>query len=237
MSKHHTRLSIAAGVTAAVVAIAVTALAASGSLSTPFAGKPSATQSGSVSATLTHDFAVFTRRIPHSHAATFGGATARVAQLSASQVPVPPNVVAHLQSPYSLSLGQAQYLSTSALPHVGMWIIPGASGECLVSQGVVDPDVADSVCAPASVAAAGRLVKYSWAPDGTPEFIGLAPNGVSSVSVTDASGSVHSVPVQDNVYTVVGGNPSKLDLKGTGGTTSAEVTPPAQSYVPPPATP
>jgi hypothetical protein len=231
MIKPNRRLTRVAAIGGAVAVIAaLTALAAVGSLNSPFAHDRPIRAHGAISPALVRHFAVFNRHLTRSAKATFRRRGARVSQTSAAQVPVSENVSENLHSPYGLVLGASAYLTDSTLPSVQIWLIPGATGECIVSEGVVGAGVADSVCGSDAVASSGRLVKYSWTPGGTPEFIGLAPDGVTAVSVTERNGEVRTLPVQDNVYAVVGGQPTRIQLEGTTVNASIDVSP--ESHAP-----
>ena len=234
--KPNRRVPKVAAIGAAAASIsAITALAAGGSLNSPFAHDRPVRAHGAISRTLVQHFTVFNRHLSKSSTATFRGRSGRVSQASVAKAPLPGSVSESIHSPYGLVLGGTEYLTVSTLPSVQMWLIPGATGECIVTEGVVGVGVADSVCGSAATAASGRLVKYSWTPSGTPEFIGLAPDGVTTVSVAEHTGEVRSIPVQDNIYAVVGGRPTRIELKGTSGETSIAVTP--DPHAPSPAPP
>jgi hypothetical protein len=222
--KRHVTKGAAIG-TAAALICAVTALAAAGAIRSPFARDRPVREHGTISPTLVKHFAVFTRHLSEPSSATFRGRSASVRQATVAQVPLPQAVSENVHSSYELVLGAAEYVSISTLPSVKTWLIPGASGECIVSENLVGPGVADSTCGSDAVAASGTLIKYSWTPSGVPEFIGLAPNGVTSVSVAEGTGASRSIPVEDNIYAVAGGDPAKIKVTGASGETSTEMVP------------
>jgi len=98
-----------------------------------------------------------------------------------------------------------------------VWIVPGKTGVCLVSSGVVGPGVADAVCGTVANAEAGRLTKTSATPAGEPVVVGLAPDGNAAVTVTDVNGSSRRASVTDNLFEIVGGNPGSVNMKGATG--------------------
>ena len=122
-------------------------------------------------------------------------------------VPLPTSIAQGFVSPASLGIdpSQARYVAS-----VGTWVIPGSNGVCLLSVSVAGTGVGSSVCGSTSQAMAGDVVAVTDTPAGAVITTGLAPNGVSSMSVTDADGATATGGVTDNVFQVSGGQPVTL---------------------------
>ena len=134
-------------------------------------------------------------------------------------VPLPPGLAgqftgpAQPPNPYQVDPSLARYAAAA-----DTWVLPGASGVCLYTTGIVGPGVGSEDCASTSTAVAGEFLVYSTTPSGETALVGLAPDGNTSVSVLDADGSTRHVPVADNVYIVMGGKPSTITLLDASGT-------------------
>lgn len=97
------------------------------------------------------------------------------------------------------------------------WVVPGASKVCLVAGSTGPTSVPGSTCAQLAWAEQHGLAIATESSTGTPVVFGLAPNGNTSVEVTETGGSTRSVPVANNVYEIVGGSPKAVKLKGLSG--------------------
>ena len=77
-----------------------------------------------------------------------------------------------------------------------MYLVPTTAGGCLVSA-------ATMVCSTMQALAAGQVAEIDECPVGHPgqlQVVGIAPDGVFSVTVTFVDGSHQDVPVVDNAY-------------------------------------
>jgi hypothetical protein len=94
------------------------------------------------------------------------------------------------------------------------WIQAGSSGICLVAYGNDPhfPKLGDGSCASTVMALAGDMFDRIGQ-----TYVGLVPDGNTTVTVTDADGSTRQIPVTSNVYKVVGGNPSSITLRDASG--------------------
>jgi hypothetical protein len=97
------------------------------------------------------------------------------------------------------------------------WVVPGTSKVCLVAGSTGPTSVPGSTCAELAWAEQHGLAIVTEDSMGTPVVFGLAPNGNTSVEVTETDGSTRSVPVANNVYEIVGGSPKTVRLKGLSG--------------------
>jgi hypothetical protein len=97
------------------------------------------------------------------------------------------------------------------------WVVPGANEICLVAGTTGTHGVPSSICGAISWAEQHGLAIVTEHDKQLPVVLGLAPNGNSSVQVTEADGATQSVAVINNVYEIVGGNPKSVTLKGLSG--------------------
>jgi hypothetical protein len=114
------------------------------------------------------------------------------------------------------------------------WVVPGASKVCLVAGSTGPTSVPGSTCAELAWAEQHGIAIVTEDANGTPVIFGLAPNGNTSVEVTETDGSTKSVSVTNNVYEIVGGSPKTVRLKGLSGaswdrTVGPLPAPPAES--------
>jgi hypothetical protein len=116
-------------------------------------------------------------------------------------------------NPYGVDPNLAEYVASA-----NTWILPGSSGVCLITIGIVRPGVGSGSCNSDLFALSGDFFVDSkkW-PTRQIVLVGLAPDGNQTVSVTDADGSTHHVPVTDNLYVVTGGDPSSITLRDASG--------------------
>lgn len=96
------------------------------------------------------------------------------------------------------------------------WVVPGTTEVCLI-YGPMPEGGYGGVCDTIAAAAHGLAV-YTEGAGHDPIVIGLVPNGNTSVQVTNADGSKESVPVANNVYEIVGHDPSTVNLMEASGT-------------------
>jgi len=147
-----------------------------------------------------------------------------------SPVPLPEGIAgaytgpAQPPNPYSVNPNFAQYVASA-----NTWVLPGASGVCSIVIGIVGPPpIGSGSCAPTSLALAGDYFddwhgRWDSAHPRPVTFIheftliGLAPDGNTTVTVTEADGSTRQVPVADNIYEVVGGDPTSITLRDASG--------------------
>ncbi len=102
------------------------------------------------------------------------------------------------------------------------WVVPGSEGVCLVVGASGRLDLPSAVCGTITEAEErGLALTATAAAGGSPIVVGLAPNGNTSVTVTNADGAREEVPVANNVYEVTAGRPSTVTLKDAAG---AQVT-------------
>lgn len=114
------------------------------------------------------------------------------------------------------------------------WVVPGASKICLVAGSTGPTSNPGSTCAELGWAEQHGLAIVTENSNGTPVVFGLAPNGNTSVDVTETDGSTRTVPVVHNVYEIVGGSPKTVKLKALSGivwerTVGPMAPPPAES--------
>jgi hypothetical protein len=154
----------------------------------------------------------------------------RAARQSASSEPLPANVAEAMLQPTAtsrpLGLEPADAVEVASAQYP-TWIVPGSNGVCIVSTGIVGESTADGVCSSVTSAVAGHLVKVSMAGPDEAITTGLVPDGNSSVTVTEADGSVERAPVVDNVYEVRGSGVKSVALIGSGGAQLQVQTPTA----------
>jgi|HubBroStandDraft_6_1064221.scaffolds.fasta_scaffold101730_2 hypothetical protein len=116
-------------------------------------------------------------------------------------------------NPYGLDPNLARYAAAA-----NTWVLPGTSGVCLITIGVVGPGVGSQGCGSTTTALSGDLVVFSRkGPTHETSLVGLAPDDNTTVSVTATDGSTRQVPVTDNVYVVTGGSPSSITLRSANG--------------------
>ena len=116
-------------------------------------------------------------------------------------------------NPYGIDPNLARYVAAA-----NTWILPGSSGVCVITIGIVGPGVGSGTCDSTLTALAGDFIVYShkWPTDQL-VLVGLAPDGNPTVAVTDADGTTNQIPVTNNVYVVTGGNPSSMRLNDASG--------------------
>jgi hypothetical protein len=119
-------------------------------------------------------------------------------------------------NPYGIDPDLARYA-----PAANTWVLPGSTGVCLITYGIVGPGVGSGTCASDSTALAGDFVSFQHKyPDSDIALVGLAPDGNTTVTVTDANGTTRQIPVTDNIYVVTGGNPASITLLTASGATT-----------------
>jgi hypothetical protein len=136
-----------------------------------------------------------------------------------SPVPLPPDLAgaytgpAQPANPYGIDPNLARYVAPA---HT--WILPGSSGLCVITIGIVGPGVGSGNCNSTLLALSGDFFVPSkqW-PTKQIVVVGLAPDGNRTVDVTDTDGSTREVRVTDNVYVVRGGHPSSIKLRDASG--------------------
>jgi hypothetical protein len=123
-------------------------------------------------------------------------------------------------NPYGIDPGRAQYVAAA-----NTWVLPGSSGVCLFTVGLVGPGVGSGSCDSTLTAVSGDFLVFSkrW-PTNEIAYVGLAPDGNATVAVTDADGATRQVPVTDNVYVVIGGNPRSITLRDASGVLTSITT-------------
>lgn len=95
-----------------------------------------------------------------------------------------------------------------------VWIVPGSVEICVLHLEKVG---AGSICGTISAAEQRGLAEGTENATGESLVIGLVPNGNASVSVTMRDGTTESVPVEDNIYEIVGGAPASVTLTNAAG--------------------
>ncbi|MGA2471494.1 MAG: hypothetical protein ABSG64_12510 [Solirubrobacteraceae bacterium] len=85
----------------------------------------------------------------------------------------------------------------------GAWVVPGDGAVCLIADpkyGTADQPDGAAMCS-ADAGAAGGYLEFTTGTLGTDTSVaGLVPNGVGSVQLQLADGSLETLPVHDNVY-------------------------------------
>lgn len=99
------------------------------------------------------------------------------------------------------------------------WVVPGTNEVCLIDGPTTPEGFYGGVCGSIAAAEHGIAVTTENA-NGEPVVIGLVPNGNTSVTVGNADGTVERLPVRDNVYESLGGDPSTVKLTEASGTHS-----------------
>lgn len=157
---------------------------------------------------------------PPTATGTLASGFAVLRQPEQSEPPLPSGIGAAFTgpvqppNPYDLDPSLARYAAAA-----NTWVLPGTSGVCLITIGVVGPGVASQGCGSTTTALAGNLVVLST--NGRTHelsLVGLAPDDNTTVTVTATDGSTRQVPVTDNVYVVIGGTSSSITLRGANGT-------------------
>jgi alanine racemase len=95
----------------------------------------------------------------------------------------------------------------------------------MTTFGIVGPGVGTTTCNSIELALSGDFVSYAttWNTHAI-ALVGLAPDGNTTVSVTYADGTTRQVSVADNVYLIMGGDPTSITLHDASGTlTTLEV--------------
>ncbi len=130
-----------------------------------------------------------------------------------------------------LNLAQAQYVSVSS--SLSLWIIPGASGACIVSPSTNPPrHLSNGSTAPADTSYGANCARLSAVDSGgftgstdvdssDQVLFGLVPNGFSAVILTNANGSKQSVPVVDNVWASGDTGATSIQSHNVAGATSS----------------
>lgn len=202
-------------VTAAVVVAAATASSRDGAV------KLHSSLAAGVSARLGQVFKVLSGSTLGAHGAA----------VSAGSQPLPAGVAEGMSSSRP---GVAPSKAVFAGGVYPTWVVPGSAEVCLVAGTIGPRSVPSSVCGPIAKAEAG-LALMTETDAGQPVVLGLAPNGNTSVKVTNADGTTENVPVTNNVYEIASGKPSTVRLKAASGsprTDSVAISPP-----PPPTAP
>jgi hypothetical protein len=128
--------------------------------------------------------------------------------------------------PYRIDPNFAQYVASA-----NTWVLPGSSGVCLIAMDIVGPGVGSGGMCDATQTALSGDIFNDWhgvcANDHSTgrvdcvremTVVGFAPDGNTTVTVTDADGSTRQIPVSSNVYKVTGGDPSSITLRDATGT-------------------
>jgi hypothetical protein len=97
------------------------------------------------------------------------------------------------------------------------WTIPGASGLCLLLAPIGPNGAPATVCGPVTQAERGLLLMTEDA--GHEIVIGLVPNGNSTVTATAHDGTVTKVPVVDNLFEIISGQPQSVSYSDASGST------------------
>jgi hypothetical protein len=96
------------------------------------------------------------------------------------------------------------------------WVQAGSSGICLIAYGLdagfPNDGVGHGSCASTATALGGDMFDRIGQ-----TYVGLAPDGNTTVTVTDSDGSTRQIPVTGNVYKVAGGDPSSITLRDASG--------------------
>lgn len=108
----------------------------------------------------------------------------------------------------------AAVLAGSSIP---VWVDPGSTNVCLVDAEKSRGEATVSVCGPKAAAERRGLALATENAAGQPVVLGLAPNGNTSVKVTDTDGASESIPVTNGVYEITSGTPSTVGLKEASG--------------------
>jgi hypothetical protein len=205
MSKRSRSSAMALAALVVLAAVVVTAATAS---SNNHAVKLHSSPAPAVSARLAQLFKVLS--------ATNLGARGVAARTGAQ--PLPASVVQGMSN-YEPDLAPAEAVFTGGV--YPTWVVPGSSEVCLVVGTTGSRSVPGATCGPTAKAEAG-LTGMTETDSGQPVVLGLAPNGNTSVEVTNADGTTENVPVTNNVYEVVSGKPSTVSLKTASGTPTTE---------------
>jgi len=145
-------------------------------------------------------------------------------QTGANPIPLPASIAqgytgpAQLSDPYGIDPSLARYVAAAKT-----WILPGSSGACIQtyrSQGPRTPIGTGGGCTATPAVLAGELVIRSTTSAGVITLVGLAPDGNTTVTITDTDGTARQIPVTDNVYVATGGHPSTITLNDASGTTT-----------------
>ena len=99
------------------------------------------------------------------------------------------------------------------------WVVPGKGAVCLVAESTTGPN-GGAACGEDSQVTLGRLMQiaHSATAPGMQFVSGLVPDGVGSVSVHLADGTVDVLPVHENVYMgEVHGTVSSVSFSGPNG--------------------
>jgi hypothetical protein len=156
---------------------------------------------------------------------------AHSAAVGASSQPLPSSVLQGMSgSPRGLEPTKAVFAGGT----YPTWVVPGTTEVCLVVGAIGTRGVPGSMCDTVARAEAG-LALMTESDTGSPIVLGLAPNGNTSVTVTNADHTTKSIPVTSNVYEIVGGKPSTVTLKDASGASTSQ--PVAISPPPPPSAP
>jgi hypothetical protein len=189
-------------VSALVAIVAASAVTAAMASSEGHAARPNATSKHAVSARLDRIFRVLQRANVRAH----GASVATDAQ------PLPAAVVEGL----SHQVGMEPSAAVFAGGAYATWVVPGSTEVCLMHEALTPQDVPGGVCGSIQAAEHGLAVTSEDAA-GAPVILGLAPDGNTSVKVTNADGTTESVPVTNNVYEIASGEPISVTLKEASG--------------------
>ncbi len=140
---------------------------------------------------------------------------------SAGGAPLPSSVEAAASNEGSKASKIAPELTVEAkVPEqYPVWVATQEGQLCLIKNGVVEPGMASSSCGTYQEALEGTLISHSSTPSGTAVTVGLAPNGNTSVTATEANGTSRTLSVNENVYEIVGKAPLTITLSNASGQT------------------
>lgn len=107
-----------------------------------------------------------------------------------------------------------------------VWLAPGAGKVCLISREPAGPGFTVN-CLPVALVQQGRLTT-EWVGGQDPDarastVVGVVPDKVSSVTVTDRNGSRQTLPVVENVYAAPSGQPREVSFEGPNGQVRARI--------------
>ena len=149
-----------------------------------------------------------TQTPPPTGEALLAASFAVLRQPQPSPVALPPSISgaytgpAQPPNPYGVNPNLAVYVAAART-----WILPGTSGVCI--QGP------SAGCDSTQAALAGDFLFSTG-----DTYVGLAPDGNSTVTVTDANGTTSQVTVTGNVYVITGGEPTAITLRDSSGATT-----------------
>jgi hypothetical protein len=158
-----------------------------------------------------------------------GHSGSRTAAAAASSVPLPESVMLRMDARFGHEPASIYTGGTYAT-----WAVSNEGTVCLVVGAIGTRGVPSGTCSTTQEAESGLMLVTETDVE-TPVVVGLAPNGNTSVDVTNADGATEKVPVINNVYEITTGKPTNISLAAASGSRVVRSIPSLPS--PPPSAP